>query len=649
MIKNKILLAAFFVMLLLFVEPASAVNVNVYVDNSASNYPSGVSPDQWSVMLIDTLVTSIGPGMIAASNKTNSTGGALLSVAGGTYYVMAVNYKNASCAYSTPQYMGVYSTNPTTLGMLDTSNSTSAAVNDFSNASALRGYVNDTAGSYINGAKAYAEGSYRGVPIPSIPAITRTFVLPGYYAFFLPLNSSNYTIKVEKSGYQNATKNVTLSQGYGCNASELVNVTLSIVDNSPPTITIRNPLNGSVINILNNTIYGEISDASSLKNVTLILNGVLISSWTSKGNFTKTANYSIGNNTINITATDVYENTATAIVQFNVSQPVYTAVNETVVNGTVEVVNSIANTSAYIEFLPTSNGSVNITINATTNASQLNATDLAYAVAQNQKSIDKYIKIEITGAVNTSANLSWALIRLYYSDADLDRNGDGIVKDKDGDGYVGDDPGDINENSLKLYRYCGAESKWNAVVGGRTITCGSDSVTVYGNGVNSTGNYIWANLSHFSEYGAAGDVTPSPTTPPSGGDGGWTPPSKPAVTIVANSIDKALAEEFFGFLKNQGIDIGIVNATEFEKVKTSKFIIILGGPDAPEGIGEIVKKLIAEDEQKFIRAKGNRKMYTITNKYATGQVIHILAGSDRNETKNAHAENRNTVAQKIKE
>jgi len=126
------------------------------------------------------------------------------------------------------------------------------------------------------------------------------------------------------------------------------------------------------------------------------------------------------------------------------------------------------------------------------------------------------------------------------------------------------------------------------------------------------------------------------------------PSTKLSVAIITNSIDKVLAQEFFGFLKNQGIGINVVNASEFEKVKTSKFLIILGGPDAPEGIGEIVKQLISEDEQKFLRRRGNRKMYTLTNNYATGQVIHILAGSDRAETKNAHAENKQSIVAKVK-
>jgi len=119
---------------------------------------------------------------------------------------------------------------------------------------------------------------------------------------------------------------------------------------------------------------------------------------------------------------------------------------------------------------------------------------------------------------------------------------------------------------------------------------------------------------------------------------------RPYVVLLANSIDYALAGDFIGYLENKSIYVQRINASEFASYREEKFIVILGGPDAPEGVGEIVKQLITDDsEQNFLRAKGNRKMHTITNKYAQGQVIHIIAGSDRNETKKAHEENREKI------
>lgn len=125
---------------------------------------------------------------------------------------------------------------------------------------------------------------------------------------------------------------------------------------------------------------------------------------------------------------------------------------------------------------------------------------------------------------------------------------------------------------------------------------------------------------------------------------------KPRIVVLANSIDYNLASEFFGFLKNNGIEVINTNAQDFDRYKTERFVVILGGPDAYEGVGSIVQSpgLLTSDEQNYLRTKGNRKMFVKTNVWAQGQKVYVIAGSDRIQTQNAHFENRDLVSTQAK-
>ncbi len=135
-----------------------------------------------------------------------------------------------------------------------------------------------------------------------------------------------------------------------------------------------------------------------------------------------------------------------------------------------------------------------------------------------------------------------------------------------------------------------------------------------------------------------------------GGGGGATisPPSKQKAVLLANSIDRSLASDFTTFLDNNGIEEVHVNASNFDQYTLEKFIVILGGPDAPEGVGEIVREVLNESEQDHLKVKGSRRMYVMTNVWRShGQVVMVIAGSNRYETQKAHEENREQAHLKI--
>jgi hypothetical protein len=119
-------------------------------------------------------------------------------------------------------------------------------------------------------------------------------------------------------------------------------------------------------------------------------------------------------------------------------------------------------------------------------------------------------------------------------------------------------------------------------------------------------------------------------------------PPKQKVVVLANSIDYNLASDFFNHLENKGVDVIPTSAESFADYKDHRFIIILGGPDAPEGVGNIVKEsgILSIDDVDFIREKGNKRRFVKTNPWGLqdDQIVWVIAGSNREFTKSAHVE-----------
>ncbi len=155
----------------------------------------------------------------------------------------------------------------------------------------------------------------------------------------------------------------------------------------------------------------------------------------------------------------------------------------------------------------------------------------------------------------------------------------------------------------------------------------SDAV-LYG---KSYAGYVWANVSHLSLFGVSG------TAILSSGDGSFLRLIQPGeeVLLITNQIDQALSSEFLAYMAENNISANVVNASEFtsELRVDSRLIIILGGPDAYEGVGEIVKELLNEDEERLVRTNGSQNIFikynVWTNKWSFDQKVIILAGSDR--------------------
>ena len=112
--------------------------------------------------------------------------------------------------------------------------------------------------------------------------------------------------------------------------------------------------------------------------------------------------------------------------------------------------------------------------------------------------------------------------------------------------------------------------------------------------------------------------------------------AQPTLVLLSNSIDYARAQDFITYLQDRGFEIKRIDAGEFQQYREEKFIIILGGPDAPEGVGSVVQEILGEEEQSYLRTSGNKAMY-VKSKWVGDQRIFVIAGSDRTKTAEAHA------------
>lgn len=125
------------------------------------------------------------------------------------------------------------------------------------------------------------------------------------------------------------------------------------------------------------------------------------------------------------------------------------------------------------------------------------------ALADGEVAMDKYIRIEFEAHdPNVTDIIEGSLIKIYYTSADLDTNGDGDA----------DDPGDLNETTLQMF-LMREDGTWVRL-----------SDTTDSTGVNTTdieifgkryGGYVWANVSGLSLFGIAGltDEGPGPGVP----------------------------------------------------------------------------------------------------------------------------------------
>ncbi len=121
------------------------------------------------------------------------------------------------------------------------------------------------------------------------------------------------------------------------------------------------------------------------------------------------------------------------------------------------------------------------------------------------------------------------------------------------------------------------------------------------------------------------------------------------ITVVANDIDYNLAEDFLSFLDMNNVRITRITAADFPEHQEDKILVILGGPDAYNGVGYIVQTALDANEIDLVREEGTSTMFIKTNVWEDEQLVLILAGTDRELTQQAGITNEEKVLSRLQE
>jgi len=209
-------------------------------------------------------------------------------------------------------------------------------------------------------------------------------------------------------------------------------------------------------------------------------------------------NYTLSNTSANLTSLQSYIVNLTVIPNTNTTDGIYTILANATLYDPAEANPVYA--AAYAAFNVTANAtsgnSTNFTANQTTSINLTNETSVGMDIVTNttvtggtidvtqtssnptNDSLDdtaggKYVNV--TGSTNVTGNLSYVILKIYYTDAEL--------------AYLGI----TNESTLTMYWYNGTSGEWVE------LTAGTPS-WVIATGVNTTDNYVWANITHFSLF-----------------------------------------------------------------------------------------------------------------------------------------------------
>jgi len=124
--------------------------------------------------------------------------------------------------------------------------------------------------------------------------------------------------------------------------------------------------------------------------------------------------------------------------------------------------------------------------------------------------------------------------------------------------------------------------------------------------------------------------------------------SQKRVIVLANSIDYNLGGPFIDFLSERGLLVLRATAEDFSQHQYNKFIIILGGQNSPEGVGDVVRLILPRAQQDYLVGGSNRSiMAAKDNLWTMGQRVWVLAGYDRFLTANVSMEYADRVYRNI--
>lgn len=106
-------------------------------------------------------------------------------------------------------------------------------------------------------------------------------------------------------------------------------------------------------------------------------------------------------------------------------------------------------------------------------------------------------------------------------------------------------------------------------------------------------------------------------------------------TLLANSMDLALADDLIQTLEEAGVLVSVTGVGRFETLKYADYVIVLGGQNAPEGVGEVSAQLLTNDQKDELMSEGSKHLYEFGDIWKKDQKVFVCAGHSANDTQRA--------------
>ncbi len=114
------------------------------------------------------------------------------------------------------------------------------------------------------------------------------------------------------------------------------------------------------------------------------------------------------------------------------------------------------------------------------------------------------------------------------------------------------------------------------------------------------------------------------------------------IVILANSIDMPAAQELGLVFEDMGFHVVYSFPKDFSGYqKTSNRIVVLGGPDAYEGVGDLVQRVLISSQEEMLRKMP--MVWAASKPWSTDQLVVVIGGPDRSQTTVATEEYRDFI------
>ncbi|RLG44038.1 MAG: hypothetical protein DRN78_00790 [Thermoproteota archaeon] len=109
--------------------------------------------------------------------------------------------------------------------------------------------------------------------------------------------------------------------------------------------------------------------------------------------------------------------------------------------------------------------------------------------------------------------------------------------------------------------------------------------------------------------------------------------SKPQLGIVANKVDLDLFQGELPQIEAKGFSYSIYTPDELEYLSEVPVVLILGGPDAYQDVGDLVRSLLPEDKQQEMRDQSASFLLpNALSREGINQTVILVGGKDRYQT-----------------